>query len=45
MMHYFTSGTTALPKMVPRDYGYALAHAATALFWMDQSCHLRRILS
>jgi fatty-acyl-CoA synthase len=35
MMIYFTSGTTALPKMVPRDYGYALAHAATALFWMD----------
>jgi len=35
MMAYFTSGTTALPKMVPRDYGYALAHAATGLFWMD----------
>lgn len=35
MMIYFTSGTTALPKMVPRDYGYALAHTATALFWMD----------
>ncbi|MEO9820008.1 MAG: AMP-binding protein [Paracoccaceae bacterium] len=35
MMIYFTSGTTALPKMVPRDYGYALAHSATALFWMD----------
>ena len=35
MMIYFTSGTTALPKMVPRDFGYALAHAATALFWMD----------
>lgn len=35
MMIYFTSGTTALPKMVPRDYGYALAHAATGLFWMD----------
>lgn len=35
MMIYFTSGTTALPKMVPRDYGYALAHASTALFWMD----------
>ncbi|MEM6463647.1 MAG: AMP-binding protein [Pseudomonadota bacterium] len=35
MMIYFTSGTTALPKMVPRDFGYALAHASTALFWMD----------
>lgn len=35
MMIYFTSGTTALPKMVPRDHGYALAHAATGLFWMD----------
>ena len=35
MMIYFTSGTTALPKMVPRDFGYALAHSATALFWMD----------
>lgn len=35
MMIYFTSGTTALPKMVPRDFGYALAHATTALFWMD----------
>jgi acetyl-CoA synthetase len=35
MMAYFTSGTTALPKMVPRDFGYALAHASTGLFWMD----------
>ncbi|WP_339717481.1 AMP-binding protein [uncultured Sneathiella sp.] len=35
MMAYFTSGTTSMPKMVPRDFGYALAHAATALFWMD----------
>lgn len=35
MMIYFTSGTTALPKMVPRSFGYAYAHAATALFWMD----------
>ena len=37
MMCYFTSGTTANPKMVPRDYGYALAHAASGLFWMDLS--------
>jgi acetyl-CoA synthetase len=35
MMAYFTSGTTSMPKMVPRDFGYALAHAATGLFWMD----------
>ncbi len=35
MMAYFTSGTTAMPKMVPRDYAYGLAHAATGLFWMD----------
>ncbi len=35
MMIYFSSGTTALPKMVPRDFGYAYALAATALFWMD----------
>ncbi len=35
MLIYFTSGTTAMPKMVPRDFGYALAHAATGLFWMD----------
>jgi acetyl-CoA synthetase len=35
MMAYFTSGTTAMPKMVPRNYGYGLAHTATALFWMD----------
>ncbi len=35
MMAYFTSGTTALPKMVPRDFAYGLAHASTALFWMD----------
>ena len=34
MMAYFTSGTTALPKMVPRDFAYGLAHAATGLFWM-----------
>lgn len=35
MMAYFTSGTTSLPKLVVRDHGYALAHAATGLFWMD----------
>ncbi len=35
MLIYFTSGTTAMPKMVPRDFAYGLAHAATGLFWMD----------
>ncbi|WP_198670463.1 acyl-CoA synthetase [Oceanicella sp. SM1341] len=35
MMVYFTSGTTSAPKLVPRDHSYALAHAATGLFWMD----------
>jgi acetyl-CoA synthetase len=35
MMAYFTSGTTSMPKMVPRDHASALAHAATGLFWMD----------
>ena len=35
MMVYFTSGTTAFPKMVPRDHGYALAHAITGRYWMD----------
>ena len=24
-----------MPKMVPRDFAYGLAHASTALFWMD----------
>lgn len=35
MLGYFTSGTTGMPKMVPRDFSYGLAHAATGLFWMD----------
>ncbi len=35
MLIYFTSGTTAMPKMVPRNFAYGLAHAATGLFWMD----------
>ena len=35
MLVYFTSGTTASPKMVPRDHGYALAHVLTARYWMD----------
>ncbi|MFK7963815.1 MAG: acyl-CoA synthetase [Burkholderiaceae bacterium] len=35
MMAYFTSGTTSLPKMVPRDFGYGLAQVVTGLFWID----------
>ena len=35
MLVYFTSGTTAFAKMVPRDHGYALAHAITGHYWMD----------
>jgi acetyl-CoA synthetase len=35
MLIYFTSGTTGMPKMVPRNHGYALAHAITGRFWMD----------
>ena len=35
MLVYFTSGTTSLPKMVPRDHGYALAHVLTGRYWMD----------
>ncbi len=35
MLAYFTSGTTAFPKMVPRDYGYAMAHSITGDYWMD----------
>ncbi len=36
MMAYFTSGTTSHPKLVPRNHGYALAHALTGAFWLDQ---------
>ncbi len=35
MLVYFTSGTTAMPKMVPRDHAYAQAHAVTGRYWMD----------
>ncbi|MEM6931409.1 MAG: AMP-binding protein, partial [Myxococcota bacterium] len=35
MLVYFTSGTTAHPKMVTRDYAYAYAHARTGRHWMD----------
>jgi len=36
MMIYFTSGTTGMPKMVPRDNAYAYAHTITGKYWMDQ---------
>lgn len=35
MLIYFTSGTTAFPKMVPRNQAYALAHVITGKYWMD----------
>ncbi|MFQ5955224.1 MAG: AMP-binding protein, partial [Kiloniellales bacterium] len=35
MLIYFTSGTTAMPKMVPRDHASAFAHAITGRYWMD----------
>ena len=35
MLIYFTSGTTSLPKMVPRNQAYALAHIITGKYWMD----------
>ena len=35
MLFYFTSGTTSMPKMVPRDHGYAHAHELTGRYWMD----------
>ena len=31
----FTSGTTAFPKLVPRDHSYAIAHTLTARYWHD----------
>lgn len=35
MLVYFTSGTTAYPKMVPRDHSYAFAHVITGKYWLD----------
>lgn len=35
MIMFFTSGTTAMPKMVPRDQAYGLAHSITGRYWMD----------
>ena len=39
MLIYFTSGTTSMPKMVERDYGYALAHTITQKYWMTLDQH------
>jgi len=33
MLLYFTSGTTAQPKMVMHDYSYPIAHIPTAKYW------------
>ncbi len=35
MLIYFTSGTTAMPKMVGRSHAYALAHSITGRYWKD----------
>ena len=35
MLIFFTSGTTSMPKMVPRSHAYAYAHAITGRYWMD----------
>ncbi|HJO71740.1 MAG TPA: AMP-binding protein, partial [Rhodospirillales bacterium] len=35
MLVYFTSGTTSMPKMVPRDFSYALGHTLTGRYWLD----------
>ena len=32
---YFTSGSTAMPKMVGRDHAYSLAHSITKSYWQD----------
>jgi len=35
MLLYFTSGTTAMPKMVAHDHAYGFAHSITRQYWMD----------
>ena len=43
MIMYFTSGTTAEPKMVAHDFSYALGHLSTGVFWHnlhENSLHL-----
>ena len=35
MLIYFTSGSTAMPKMVERDHSYAFSHIITKKYWQD----------
>ena len=35
MLIYFTSGSTAMPKMVERDHSYAFSHNITKKYWQD----------
>ena len=35
MLIYFTSGSTAMPKMVGRDHAYAFSHNITQKYWQD----------
>ncbi len=35
MLIYFTSGSTAMPKMVERDHAYGLSHLITKTYWQD----------
>ena len=35
MLIYFTSGSTAMPKMVERDHSYAFSHLITQKYWQD----------
>ena len=35
MLIYFTSGSTAMPKMVERDHAYAFSHYITKTYWQD----------
>ena len=35
MLIYFTSGTTAMPKMVGRDHAYSYSHHITKKYWQD----------
>ena len=35
MLIYFTSGSTAMPKMVERDHAYGLSHLITKNYWQD----------
>jgi len=35
MLAYFTSGTTAFPKLVPRAHSYAIGHRSTARYYHD----------